>query len=407
MRVGLVNPYSLDVPGGVQAHVIELSEYLIRKGHDVSLLTPAEPDTPLPSYAVNAGRAVPVPYNGSVARLAFGPAVAARVNEWLEEGVFDVIHIHEPASPSTSLLALWAAHGPIVATFHSSQVKSRSLRLAAPMLQPGLDKISGRIAVSAQAQRTVREQLGGECVVIPNGVDTRRYAKARPTEDGSAESSRTCADSPSSRWPTILFLGRYDEPRKGLRVLLDAVEAIVEVHPSLRVLIAGPGNAREAVRHRSSVVRDHCEFLGPVSEETKVALLRQADLYVAPNTGGESFGIVLIEAMASGVPVAASNLPAFAAVLDDGDAGALFDVGDAADVARVVTSVLSDAAEASRLQAAGPRRAEGYDWSQVGPRILAVYDSVRPSGSVVGRRRPPRRTRSSRRGRRARRGQGA
>ncbi|MGB3186569.1 MAG: glycosyltransferase family 4 protein [Ornithinimicrobium sp.] len=399
MRIGLVNPYSLDVPGGVQAHVIELSDYLIRTGHDVSVLTPAEPETSLPEYAVNAGRAVPVRYNGSVARLAFGPAVAARVNSWLEGGAFDVIHIHEPASPSTSLLALWAAHGPIVATFHSSQVKSRSLRLAAPMLQPGLDKISGRIAVSAQAQRTVREQLGGECVVIPNGVDVGRYTVAPPIDSGSARAS--------SRWPTIVFLGRYDEPRKGLRVLLDALETIAGVHPSLRVLIAGPGNPREALRHTSSAARSHCEFLGSLSEEQKVAILREADLYVAPNTGGESFGIVLIEAMASGVPVAASNLPAFAAVLDDGNAGALFEAGDAADCARVVTSVLSDAALASRLRAAGPRRAGRYDWSSVGPQILAVYDSVRPSGSVVGRHRLPRRTPSTRRGLRARRGHGA
>ncbi len=194
MRVGLVNPYSLDVPGGVQAHVVEFAQWLQHAGHEVSLLTPAEPDTVLPAYAVNAGRAVPVRYNGSVARLAFGPAVAARVRTWVDEGQFDVVHIHEPASPSVSLLALWAVSGPIVATFHSAQVKSRSLRLADPMLQPAMDKISGRIAVSRQAQETVSTQLGGECVVIPNGVDVARFwawANSGPPSDRPARTGWT------------------------------------------------------------------------------------------------------------------------------------------------------------------------------------------------------------------------
>lgn len=397
MKIGVVNPYSMDVPGGVQAQVVELSEYLIRAGHQVSLLTPAEADTPLPSYAVNAGRAVPVRYNGSVARLAFGPAVAARVNNWLENGEFDVIHIHEPASPSTSLLALWAAHGPIVATFHSSQVKSRSLRLAAPMLQPGLDKISGRIAVSAQAQHTVREQLGGDCVVIPNGVDVGRFTRPYDAPAGCGPGPGGGLGSGGGLGPTVVFLGRYDEPRKGLPLLLGAIEAIARVHPGVQVVIAGPGSKREALRHTSEAVRARCRFVGPVTEQGKVELLRGADLYVAPNTGGESFGIVLIEAMAAGVPVIASALPAFAAVLDDGDAGALFPVGDAAALAAAVNGVLSSPAEAARLSAVGRARARRYDWSRVGAQILAVYDSVRPTGSVVGRRRSsPRRSHSQR-----------
>lgn len=379
MRVGLVNPYSLDVPGGVQSHALELADYLINDGHDVSLLTPAEADTELPHYAVNAGRAVPVRYNGSVARLAFGPAVAARVRTWVDHGNFDVVHIHEPASPSTSLLALWAVDGPIVATFHSSQLKSRSLRVAAPMLQPALDKISGRIAVSSRAKATVSSQLGGECVVIPNGVNVARFAAAR--------SIRTDAGSTTESGPRIVFLGRIGEPRKGLDVLLSAAPEILRVHPTARFLIAGPGEAREFTKRLPADVAPACEFLGSVSENDKVALLASADVYVAPNLGGESFGIILVEAMAAGAPVVASDLVAFTEVLDGGRTGVLFERGKPGALAHAILTLLASPEQCARLRAAGPRRAQRFDWSRVGREVLAVYDSVRPAGSSVQRHR--------------------
>lgn len=385
MRIGLVNPYSLDVPGGVQSHVLELAEYLITEGHHVSLLTPAEADTHLPPFAVNVGRAIPVRYNGSVARLAFGPAVAARVRTWVDHGNFDVVHIHEPASPSASLLALWAVDGPIVATFHSSQMKSRSLRVAAPMLQPGLDKISGRIAVSSRAKATVSTQLGGDCVVIPNGVDVARFGPSR------AHISPTTQTAPDDRLgssgPRIVFLGRISEPRKGLEVLLKAVPEILRVHPEARVLIAGPGEAREFTKNLSPVVAAACDFLGAVSESDKVALLRGADVYVAPNLGGESFGIILVEAMAAGVPVVASDLVAFTEVLDGGTSGILFQRGNSVALAHAVLNLLASPERLSRLRASGPRRAQRFDWSRVGRDIEAVYDSVRPVGSSVRRHR--------------------
>ncbi len=381
MRVGLVNPYSLDVPGGVQSHVVELAQWLKHSGHEVSLLTPAEPDTVLPEYAVNAGRALPVRYNGSVARLAFGPTVAARVRTWVDEGRFDVVHIHEPASPSVSLLALWAVTGPIVATFHSAQVKSRSLRLAGPMLQPGMDKISGRIAVSRQAQETVSTQIGGECVVIPNGVGVARF-----TFGGRRPSVRPGEPDPIAR-PDIVFMGRFEEPRKGLRVLLDAVPDILAAYPQARIVIAGPGERAEVQRHLPIEVSEACDFVGPVSEAEKVDLLRKADVYVAPNLGGESFGIILVEAMAAGAPVVASNLPAFAEVLDGGKAGMLFDRGDSRSLTSAVLRVLGSAHLRAELSRNGPARAQDFDWSRVGRQVLAVYDSVRPTGSVVGRHR--------------------
>ncbi|MGB7447558.1 MAG: glycosyltransferase family 4 protein [Ornithinimicrobium sp.] len=377
MRIGLVNPYSLDVPGGVQAHVVDLADYLIGAGHHVSMLTPAEPDTQLPPYAVNAGSAVPVPYNGSVARLAFGPGVAARVREWVAAGRFDLVHIHEPASPSVSLLALWAASGPIVATFHSAQHRSRSLRLAGPLLQPAMDKISGRIAVSEQAHDTVLRQLGGRCVVIPNGVDTERFACVR--ERGRPDA----ADQAPSPTPTVVFLGRFSEPRKGLPVLLRAMPRVLESCPEARLVVAGPGDPDELSAQLPAPVAARCEFTGALTQTEKVALLGRADVYVAPNTGGESFGIILIEAMAAGAPVVAADLPAFREVLQAGRFGELFPVEDATALGDTLTRLLRQPHRRAELAGLGPQRAMRYDWSRVGRQVVAVYDSVRPPGSRV------------------------
>lgn len=390
MRVGLVSPYSFDVPGGVQIHVRELAEHLIERGHEVSVLAPAEPTTRLPAYAVSAGRAVPVRYNGSVARLAFGPNVAARVREWVDHGSFDVVHIHEPASPSVSLLALWAMSGPVVATFHSSQITSRPLRLAGPMLQPGLDKISARIAVSEEARRTVVEQLGGDCVVIPNGVDTGRFAGAAVMRAGR--------EVRTGSGPMMLFLGRVEEPRKGLAVLLAAMPEILARCPGARLVVAGPGDAQQVLQEHPQAVRDACVVVGAVDERDKIGLMADCDLYIAPNTGGESFGIILVEALSAGAPVVASDLVAFDAVLKGEEHGALFPVGDVGALAERVVTLWHDPELRRRLQEAAPRRAADFDWCRVVPHIEAVYDSVRTEDSNVRRhvsvlRRGARRTR--------------
>src|SRR5215468_8367894 len=170
MRIGIACPYSWDVPGGVQQHIRDLAEALIELGHEVSVIAPADEDRRLPGYVVPAGKAMPVPYNGSVARLAFGPLSASRVRRWLKDGNFDVLHVHEPAVPSLSLLACWVADGPIVATMHAAMPRSRALHAAQPILASALEKISGRIAVAEPARNTLVEHLGGDAVLIPNGV---------------------------------------------------------------------------------------------------------------------------------------------------------------------------------------------------------------------------------------------
>lgn len=362
MRIGIVCPYSLDAPGGVQVHVTDLAARLIAQGHEVSVLAPADSDTPVPDFVEPTGRSLAVRYNGSVARLAFGPVTARRVHAWLEEGDFDVLHIHEPLVPSVGLIALWQSEVPVVATFHTANDRSRAMQVAYPMLRPTLERIAARIAVSEEARRTVVEHMGGDAVVIPNGVelDLFRDAERRPAWVGTPQR------------PTLAFLGRTDEPRKGLGVLLAALPSIVAAVPGVRVLVAGRGDltqAREVAKAHPGVL----ELLGEVTEEDKAALLRSVDLYVAPQTGGESFGIVLVEAMAAGAGVVASNLSAFRRVLEEGRAGTLFEVGDGEALARAVVDALADPARVEAVRANASTWCRQYGWDVVVAQILDVY----------------------------------
>lgn len=355
MRVGLVCPYAWDVPGGVQAHVRDLAETLLDFGHHVSVFTPADDDDALPAYCVSAGRPVPISYNGSVARLLLGPVSAGRTRRWQRGGRFDLLHVHEPVAPSVSLIACYWADLPVVATFHTNNARSRAMVALEPFLIPALEKVRGRIAVSEAARRTTVEHLGGDAVLIPNGVTVDRYAHAQ-----------VLPGHPDGR--TLLFLGRIDEPRKGLDVALGAMERLPA---DVRLYVAGPGEAELPPRLRGRV-----ELLGLVDEETKAALLRSADLFLAPNTGGESFGIVLLEAMAAGAPVVASDLDAFAQVLHGGRCGALFPVGEPQALADTVRALLADAGRRAGLAAAGQEEARRYDWPVVARSVLDVYEAV-------------------------------
>jgi phosphatidylinositol alpha-mannosyltransferase len=374
VRVGLVCPYSFDVPGGVQFHVRDLAEHLITGGHHVSVLAPADDDTPVPSYVSPAGRAVPVKYNGSVARVNFGPVSAARVRRWLAEGDFDVLHIHEPATPSLALLALWAAEGPIVATFHTANLRSRVMQAAYPVLRPGLEKVSARIAVSEDARRTVVEHLGGDAVVIPNGVYVDRFAAAPPRPEWCGTPER----------PTVAFVGRLDEPRKGLPLLAAGVPMVLARHPGARFLVLGRGDGDEALAGLPPATAAAVELLGPLDDAAKASLLRSVDAYVAPHSGGESFGIVLVEAMSAGAPVVAADLGAFRRVLDDGELGVLFPTGDAAALAAALSDLVDDPARREEISARASAAVRRYDWSTVAAQVLDVYETVREGADRVG-----------------------
>ncbi|GGK40210.1 glycosyltransferase family 4 protein [Nocardia camponoti] len=363
MKIGMVCPYSFDVPGGVQAHVVELARVFIERGHQVSVLAPASDDTPLPDFVVSAGRAVAIPYNGSVARLSFGPMAYTRIRRWIESNDFDVLHIHEPNAPSLSMLALKIAEGPIVATFHTSTTKSLVLSTFQGVLRPYHEKIAGRIAVSELARRWQVEALGSDAVEIPNGVDVSAFTRGEPL-DGYPRAGKT-----------VLFLGRYDEPRKGMDVLLGALPEVVERYPDVELLIVGRGD-EDRLRREAGDLASHLRFLGQVSDEEKAAAMRSADVYIAPNLGGESFGIILIEAMAAGTPVVASELDAFRRVLRDGAAGMLTPIGDSAALARAIDTVLTDSETRDRLVRTATQVVAEYDWPVVAEQILRVYETV-------------------------------
>ena len=370
MRIGMVCPYSFDVPGGVQSHVLQLAEVFHAQGHHVSVLAPSSSDATLPDYVVAGGKAIPIPYNGSVARLRFGPATHRKVKKWLADGDFDVLHLHEPNAPSLSMLALQAAEGPIVATFHTSTTKSLTLSVFQGILRPFHEKIVGRIAVSDLARRWQMEALGSDAVEIPNGVDVASFIEA-PQLPGYPRPGKS-----------VLFLGRFDEPRKGMAVLLGALPALVDRFPDLEILIVGRGDEDE-LRSAAGELGDHLNFLGQVDDREKASAMRSADVYCAPNTGGESFGIVLVEAMAAHTAVVASDLDAFRRVLLDGQAGRLVPVDDSEALATALIEVLEDARERDRLVAAAADAVQRYDWSEVSRKIMRVYETVAGSGIKI------------------------
>ncbi|WP_082110222.1 glycosyltransferase family 4 protein [Demequina phytophila] len=368
MRIGIVCPYSLDRPGGVQLHVLDLAQALMDRGHEVSVLAPAAEDTPVPAYVSSAGRSLPIRYNGSTARLTFGLMAASRVREWLKLGHFDVVHLHEPGAPSLSLIAMWARIGPTVATFHSSQDESVAMRLAKPWIKPGYEELDARIAVSPSAAATIADHLRVQAThIIPNGVDTSRYVRARA--DRRWEGTREA--------PTIGILGRLDEPRKGLEDLLAAIPAVRARHPHARFLVAGRFSDRIAAK----AARAGAEVIGELDEDQKARFMASVDIYCAPNTGGESFGIVLVEAMAAGAAVVASDLTAFmdvSTVADGGHAAAHHAVGDPASLASCITGLLDDPAGREELAERGRECAAAFDWSNVAPRVEETYrDAIR------------------------------
>ena len=361
MRIGIVSPYSFDVPGGVQNHIVDLAEALIDLGHHVSVLAPADEDADLPPYVVPAGRALPLPYNGSVARISFGPVSTARVRRWLNRGSFDVLHVHEPMTLSLSMLAVLSARGPVVATFHTAMTRSRMLHAVQGMLQLVMEKITARIAVSELARKVQVEHLGGGAVEIPNGVAVAKYATAEPLPG----------------WPgdggTLGFLGRFTESRKGFPLLSAAFVTLARTRPGLRLLVAGPGDKSDLYAGIPRDLHDRVEHLGLVSEQDKARMLRSVDVYVAPNTGGESFGMILTEAMAAGAAIAASDLDAFRRVLDGGRAGALFPTGDTRALTQLLGDLLDDPARRASLSAAAITAVAIFDWPSVAKRVLEVY----------------------------------
>jgi phosphatidylinositol alpha-mannosyltransferase len=365
LKIGIVCPYSWDTPGGVQNHIRDLAEFLIASGHEVSVLAPAIDETELPDYVVNAGKPISIPYNGAVARVLFGPVAFARVRQWISQGDFDLLHLHEPAIPSISLLACWAADGPMVGTFHAAAKRQKIIFAIGPILEPAIEKLSARIAVSEAARLTLTDHLDTDAVIIANGIYANRYADGKSLEKWSGN--------------TIGFIGRFEEPRKGLSVLVDALPVISRFAPDVKVFVAGPGNPEEVIESIDPQLRQRFEFLGKISESEKADFMSSVAVYVAPNTGGESFGIILAEALASGACVIASDIPAFDDLLGQGEFGALFESESSTALAKVVIDLLRDQAKRKELSNRGKERAKMFDWTVVAEQIFSVYEM-----SIVG-----------------------
>jgi phosphatidylinositol alpha-mannosyltransferase len=371
LRVGLVCPYSFDRPGGVQNHVLGLAGALRGLGHHPAVLAPGELPAVDPDLVfTSAGPALPVPYNGSIARVSFGPVTAGRVKRWLRQGGFDLVHLHEPITPSISLQALRFAEVPVVATYHTATPRSRTMQVAGDALRRLVEKIDAGIAVSEPARDVVVRHLGRDPLVIPNGFDHASFLVPDPSDSSSSDPPAPGPWRGGDR-PRITFLGRLDEPRKGLPVLLAALPAIRAAVGDVEICLAGHGTPPA----RSTALRG-CQVLGGIDETTKRDLLARTDVFVAPQVARESFGIVVLEALAAGAEVVASDLPAFVDLLrpPDGPAlGELFRRGEAADLAAAVVAVLGDD---RRRQPLAGRRSLRYDWARVAPVIAQVYGAV-------------------------------
>ena len=369
LKIGIVCPYGWDTPGGVQNHVRDLAEFLIAAGHKVSVLAPAIDEEQLPDYVVSAGKPISIPYNGAVARVLFGPIAYARVRQWIGSGEFDLLHLHEPAIPSISLLACWAAEGPMVGTFHAAAKRQKVIFAIGPILEPAIEKLSARIAVSEAARLTLTDHLETDAIVVPNGIYAKRYS----------------AGNYQQKWAgnTIGFIGRFEEPRKGLKVLVDALPIIARFAPDVKVFVAGPGDPKEFVKEIDPELRNRFEFLGRISEQEKADFMSSVSLYVAPNTGGESFGIILAEALAGGACVVASDIPAFDSLLGAGEFGALFESENSKDLAKVIIDLLRDENKRKELARTGKKHAQVFDWDVVAEQIFSIYEMAIVGGKGV------------------------
>jgi phosphatidylinositol alpha-mannosyltransferase len=361
VKIGLVCPYEWTVPGGVGNHVRALAAELRRAGHRVDVLAPAERPVAEPGF-VGLGGSMPVPYNGSVARIAFGPRALVRVRRAVGRGGYDLLHVHEPLSPSVGLLAVTGTRTPAVGTFHANLGRSLALEAAGPLLGRVYDRLAGRIAVSASARDTWQGRFGGTMTVVPNGVAPEFFAGPKPIEgwgDG----------------PTVLFVGRL-EPRKGLVYLVRAFLRLKPAFPRLRLLVVGRDDRHMKDKAMAMVpprLRPDLVFVGAVPQADLPSWYASADVFCAPSVGGESFGIVLAEAMAVGLPVVCSDIGGYRDVVHDGTDGLLVPPRDPEALAAALASLLDNPARLAAMGEAAATAARRYAWETVAGEVVEVY----------------------------------
>lgn len=380
VRIGVVSPYAWTVPGGVNNHIMSLVEHLERRGHQTWVIAPAgdllHAPTSLPNNFISAGRAIPVKANGSIAYVSPWPLMLQKMGRIFAGCDLDLVHVHEPTIPAAGAAATMAARIPVVGTFHAAGTASGYYQRYRPLADRIMASISVRIAVSETARECVFANFPGDYRVIPNGIDVERYSIAR------------MAGKTKGR---ILFIGRV-EPRKGLSVLLEAFSSLRRRMPEASLVLAGPSpeelGALTRSRNGGGDRLEGIEALGRVSLEMKLEQMRKAEVLCAPSLGGESFGIVLTEALAAGIPVVASDIPGYRAVLAEGAAGLLVPPSEPSALENALFSLLQSPDLRRDMSSAGIARAERYSWDRVIEQVLEAYEDALAAGPCVVRQKP-------------------
>jgi phosphatidylinositol alpha-mannosyltransferase len=373
MKIGLVCPYIYPESGGVAQHVRFLYENLRLRGHDVRIITASHgPQRASEGDILRIGVGFSMPTNGSVGTLTFSPRYLVQVRQLLERERFDLLHFHEPFVPFLSLFLLRESRSVNVATFHAYAGFSPSYEIGSRVMGGYASRLDGRIAVSAAARHFIDRFFPGDYKVIPNGVDVPRFASAVPIarwQDGT---------------PNVLFVGRH-EPRKGLLDLLKAHRILRKTGSRNRLLVVGSGpQEREARRYVATRGLQAVEFLGRVSDDEKAQLFRTVDVFAAPATGRESFGIVLLEAMAAGAPIVASDIHGYKGVVRRGREGLLVPPHEPKELAAAIARLLADPDLRAQMSTAGRVRAETFSWPRVAERVEEYYGFVIRRLAVTG-----------------------
>lgn len=354
MRVGMVCPYSMGVWGGVQSQVLGLGRSLRAKGIDVQVLAPCD-GLPPETWVTPLGNSMPYAQNGSLAPVAPDPAAQLRALGAVWDEKFDLLHLHEPLAPGPTLTTIVVKPVPLIGTFHASG-DIAVYRYLRPLLRRLTMRLDAKVAVSAEAAGMAQHHLGGEYEILFNGIEVERFATT-PTH--------------ATTGPTVLFLARH-EPRKGLAVLLEAARRLP---PEVVVWIGGTG-PQTAELKRQHGDNPRLRWLGELTESEKASRMASADVYCAPSLGGESFGVVLLEGMAAGTPVVASDLEAYRVTSRDGRDASLFTTGDASSLAKALSSALARGADIEAKVASGQERASSFAMSTLADAYLARYQRL-------------------------------
>lgn len=364
MRILFVSPFDFGVTGGVNEHIIQLDRQFRALGHDTRILAATSNDYGEydDGHVYRVGQALSIPSNGSTARVTLSPLVINKVRQFLDTEHFDVVHLHEPLAPVLPLAALLFSKAPNVGTFHAASSSNLIYLYTKAILDMFFGKLDARLAVSESAREFADNHFPGDYEIVPNGINLDEYRRG-------VEPLPHLMDGRKN----ILFVGRFNESRKGFRYLLRAFPMVREQFPDARLIVVGSGNQERYERFLRQHDIEDVLFAGFTDPDTKARYYATADVFCAPSTGRESFGIVLVEAMASGIPVVAAAIPGYQGVIKNGETGILVEPKDEHSLAMGLVRMLSDSELRNRITANALADVRQYDWERVTQRLLGVY----------------------------------